>query len=58
MKTKTIVAILFFALVCGCTERAKQKGMFGLDDPALATKQDVEELKALINERFDNLEKR
>ena len=54
---KKLIAVMLVALACGCTERAQQKGVFGLSDPALATKQDVEDLKNLINERFDSLEK-
>lgn len=54
---KLISVALLLLCVCGCTERARQKGMLGMGDPALATQQDVKELKNLINERFDRLEK-
>ena len=51
-------------LACGCSERSRQKNLFTGGDPALATEKDlvelkkeVGELKTLINERFDKLEK-
>ena len=63
------LALALLVMVCGCTERAKQKNWGVGGDPALATqkdvqdmkktfamKSDVEELKKLINDRFDRLE--
>ena len=55
MKKLMILAVLVF---CGCTERNRQKGILGMNDPALATQKDVEDLKKIINERFDRLEKK
>ena len=57
MHLKLFGLMLAVVLVCGCSERTMQKGVMGLSDPALATRQDVEDLKKLINERFDRLEK-
>jgi len=57
MKMKLIVSMMLLALVCGCSERARQKNLFTGGDPALATQKSVDELKTLINERFDKLEK-
>lgn len=52
-------------ILCGCTERTRQKGVLGLSDPALATKQDAEEIKKEIAklkkeliQRLDRIEKR
>lgn len=61
---KLIVSMLLLVLVCGCSERARQKSLLTGGDPALATQEDVAnlkkevvELKKVINDRFDRLEK-
>lgn len=48
--------LLVIAMCCGCTDRMRQKSLLVGGDPALATKQDVEDLKKLVNDRFDRLE--
>jgi hypothetical protein len=55
MKLK-LIGLLMLVLLAGCSERAQQKNFFTGGDPALATKQDVEDIKTLINQRFDRLE--
>lgn len=64
MKMKLIGLMALVMLCVGCTERARQKNLFTGGDPALATQQDVNDLKKevadlkkVINERFDKLEK-
>lgn len=57
MRLKLILIILAVLFICGCTERAMQQNILTGGDPALATRQDIESLKTLINERFDRLEK-
>jgi len=52
---KLIWVGLVMLVLTGCTERARQKAF---SDPALATKQDVEDIKKLINDRFDRLERK
>ena len=61
---KLICLMAVVTLACGCSERSRQKNLFTGGDPALATEKDlvelkkeVGELKTLINERFDKLEK-
>ncbi len=57
MKLKLmLIALVAVLCIVGCTERAQQKGVMGWSDPALATRQDIQDLKHLINERFDRLE--
>lgn len=55
MRLKLIILAAVLCIV-GCTERAQQKGFMGLSDPAVATRQDIENLKRLMIERFDRLE--
>jgi hypothetical protein len=65
---KTILwALALASVIClgGCTERARQKGIFLGGDPALATQESVDDLraevkglKAHIDSRFDRFEKR
>ena len=61
---KLIASMLLVALVCGCTERDRQRNVLTGGDPALATQHDLQELKKdvadlnkVINDRFDRLEK-
>ncbi len=56
MRLKVMLIALVAVLCIGCTERAQQKGVMGWSDPALATQQDIIDLKHLMNERFDRLE--
>lgn len=50
--------LLLTVLVAGCTERAQQKNFWTGGDPALSTQKDAQEIKELINRRFDQLEKK
>lgn len=65
MKMKLIAFMALAMIFCGCSERARQKNILTGGDPALATQQDmndlkkeVADLKKTINDRFDKLEKR
>jgi len=46
MKTFLWCAALTMVILCGCTDRARQKGFLSVGDPALATDADMKALKA------------
>lgn len=56
MKTILFCSALIMSILCGCSERARQKAYGGGGDPALATEKDMKELKADIKEIKRKLE--
>ena len=56
MKTFLWCAALTMVILCGCTERARQKGFLSGGDPALATDADMKALKADVHQLKNSVE--
>lgn len=56
MKTILFYSAVTIFVLCGCTERSRQKALSMGGDPALATDSDMKELKADVAEMKKSIE--
>ena len=56
MKTILFYSAVAMFILCGCTERSRQKALSIGGDPALATESDMKELKADVAEIKKSIE--